>query len=174
MEKWKKVNEKYQISNTGKLKHGDYILKGKIGSGGYVEYSMSLGNRKRKYVLAHRLVANAFLENSENKPEVNHKDCNPLNNAVENLEWVTHSENIRHSRVLNRYPKKIKKRTLETIAKDRRAKEDKMKAVVDSDGNVYETAKAAARANGLSDQSIRLAIKNGYNSANKKWNYLKK
>lgn len=174
MEKWKFINDKYEISTKGRLRNGDFILKGKVGKNGYVEYSMSLGSGKRKYELAHRLVAKAFIENKENKAEVNHIDCNRLNNSVDNLEWATRGENIRHSRALNRYPKEIKKRTKETLIKDKKAKEYKMKAVIDEFGNVYETAKAAAFANGLSSQAVRLAIKFGYKSANRKWSYLNK
>lgn len=172
METWKFINENYEISNTGKLRKGDYLLKGKIAKNGYVEYSMYLGNRKRKFELAHRLVAKAFLENSENKTEVNHKDFNRANNYVENLEWCTRSENIKYSRGLDRYPKEIKKRTNKTLIKDRKAKEHKMRAVIDEMGNIYETAKAAAYAHGLSSQAVRLAIKFGNKSANKKWSYL--
>jgi hypothetical protein len=52
---------------------------------------------KRKCKLIHRLVAEAYVPNLENKPDVNHIDGNTLNNSAYNLEWVTKSENMQHA-----------------------------------------------------------------------------
>jgi hypothetical protein len=54
-------------------------------------------DNKRKAVKVHRLVAQAFIPNSDGKPQINHKDGDPSNNAVTNLEWVTSSENNKHA-----------------------------------------------------------------------------
>lgn len=72
------------------------ILKPNNNGSGYFYVNLSNGKiRTREYI--HRLVANAFIENEHEKPEVNHKDGNKSNNNSNNLEWVTGSENRDHA-----------------------------------------------------------------------------
>ncbi|MFA5382237.1 MAG: NUMOD4 motif-containing HNH endonuclease [Candidatus Micrarchaeia archaeon] len=91
----------YQISNRGRLKSFKFIKLGRIlsnknGKGGYLSVVLQC-NGKIRCTRLHRLVAEAFIPNSKNKDEVNHIDGNKQNNYVENLEWVTKSENVLHA-----------------------------------------------------------------------------
>ena len=70
------------------------FLKGSIGENGYKYYRLSKDNKKKMYY-AHRLVAEYFIPNPNNLEIVNHKDHNKLNNNVDNLEWVSYSENTK-------------------------------------------------------------------------------
>lgn len=83
----------YQISSNGKVfsLRNKSILKERFNKG-YVFYILSNSGVK-KNMAAHRLVAQAFIPNPENKPQVNHLDENPGNNRVNNLDWVTAKEN---------------------------------------------------------------------------------
>ena len=72
-------------------------IKPSVSKKGY--WQVCLTNKNTYKV--HRLVALTFIENKENKPEVNHKDGNKLNNNISNLEWNTTQENIEHKRINN-------------------------------------------------------------------------
>lgn len=71
------------------------ILKGSVSEHGYKYYRLSK-NGEKKMFYAHRLVAEAFIPNPNNYSIVNHKDGNKLNNNIDNLEWVTYSDNTQH------------------------------------------------------------------------------
>lgn len=94
-------NPKYYISNKGfviSLVRGFTILKGRVGKEGYTRvYIRDKSTNKRKDYKLHRLVAEYFIKNPKNLPCVNHIDGNKMNNKIENLEWVTHSENNIHA-----------------------------------------------------------------------------
>lgn len=102
MKQWKPVKgfEDYEISTDGRLRSHKYdrtiVLKPRITYDGYVWYVLSKhgkGYSRR----AHRLVAEAFIPNTDNKPTVNHIDGDKKNNAVDNLEWATLEEQMTHA-----------------------------------------------------------------------------
>lgn len=73
---------------------------------GYCEIALYKNNEEKRFRV-NRLVANAFIPNPYNYPEVNHKDGNKLNNKEDNLEWVTSKENKEHGWNNNLYKRKI-------------------------------------------------------------------
>ena len=90
----------YQVSNFGRVKSlrfgREKLLKVGVSNTGYANVSL-IKNKSKKTFHVHVLVAVTFLPNPENKREVNHIDGDKQNNRVENLEWVTGSENTRHA-----------------------------------------------------------------------------
>lgn len=107
---WKDVKGfegKYQVSNYGNVKSLNWkrancekLLYLKKHNKGYRQVELVMNGKPRMY-LVHRLVAQAFIPNPNNKPFINHIDANKENNHLENLEWCTQSENVRHSMLLN-------------------------------------------------------------------------
>ena len=109
-ETWKAFETGYEVSNLGNVRSIDRIvqtakqplrLKGKvlkpaIDKKGYKRVAIMV-NGKLTTLKVHRIVAKAFIDNVDGKPQVNHIDCIKTNNEVSNLEWVNNSENIQHA-----------------------------------------------------------------------------
>ena len=98
-EEWKQIKDypEYLVSNTGFVKRETFFLKPNArGQGGYFSVSLSKDGIVTAFYI-HRLVAEAFIPNPENKYSVNHIDGNRYNNRIENLEWATGSEQNNHA-----------------------------------------------------------------------------
>lgn len=95
-----KTGEVYRLSYPDKGNQGKYSLPHKLipklDKYGYHKVVLSV-NRKCFYRTIHRLVAETFIPNPDNLPQVNHIDGNKLNNNVDNLEWITPRENVIHA-----------------------------------------------------------------------------
>lgn len=86
----------YQVSDLGRVRRGNKLLHLNTNTYGYKHITLCKNNVP-KTVVVHKLVADAFIENPQSKPQINHKDGNKENNTVANLEWVTQGDNNRHA-----------------------------------------------------------------------------
>lgn len=100
MEEWKKIFDGYLVSTLGNV---DSVKRKKrrrlsptVGKRGYLKVTLCI-NEKQKTFNVHRLVALAFIPNTDNKPEINHINGIKTDNRVENLEWTTRLENQQHA-----------------------------------------------------------------------------
>ena len=133
MEIWKDISGYvglYQVSNLGRVKSltreierktGNYKIQGKILSlikmkNGYLRVGL-YKNKKYKLHAEHRLVAQNFLNNPNNFPQVNHKNEVKTDNRVENLEWTTREENINFGTRTERCKRKLSKKVKGTNIK---------------------------------------------------------
>lgn len=153
-EVWKQIKdcENYLISSYGKVKSlkNNIILKQQIKKNYCLVYLYNKNGKKAK--LVHRLVANAFIPNVNNFSQINHKDENPLNNKVDNLEWCTPKYNSNYGH----HNEKLKKNktflgkhhTLESKEKMRLAKINKpslRKRKISINGIEYESITEAMK-----------------------------
>lgn len=164
-EVWKEIpgyEGLYLVSNLGQVKSlkksskfhspDEYILKSYNINSGYRIVELYDKNRHKRKISVHRLVAFAFLPNPNNLPCVNHKDCNKLNNCVDNLEWCTYKYNNSYKPTLI----KIKKSKGRPVAQ------------YDGDGfwvATYRSSADAARQLGVSSTSIRACCNGKYPQA---------
>ena len=109
-EQWKEIKgnrEIYEVSSLGNVRTKDregarghhvkgHILTQRDNSNGYLRCDINITGKTKSH-LVHRLVAEKFIPNPDNKPFVNHIDGNKHNNSVNNLEWCTRNENERHA-----------------------------------------------------------------------------
>lgn len=105
----------YWVSNTGKIKSRERYFFSTHRSGkqfintvperiirttydrkGYEKCTLKYKN-EQKFMFVHRAIAKAFIPNPDNKPHINHKNGNPSDNRIENLEWCTQAENVHHA-----------------------------------------------------------------------------
>lgn len=111
MEIWKDVigyEQIYQVSNLGRVKRvgknhlcnlkyqGEYYLTAYDNGKGYLRIKLSNNGNSRR-VMLHRIIAEAFIENPNNYPCVNHINANKKDNSILNLEWCTQSQNCLHA-----------------------------------------------------------------------------
>lgn len=151
---WKDIENfegRYQVSNTGKIKsllRNDLISFDRNNKGNYCRISITDCESKSHKFLVHRLVATHFIDNPDNKPMVNHIDNDVSNNHVNNLEWVTHSENMLHAQRQGRlFKSQSKAGTIAGIASTQEAIEKRL----DSIGTTY----GSMLIRGLSDEKTK-------------------
>lgn len=149
-EMWEPVKDYegiYEVSNLGRVRT---LRTNKIMSPKHVNRYLALrlakeGKLKQKYI--HRLVAEAFIPNPENLPQVNHKDENPKNNSVDNLEWCTGKYNVNYGTCQER---SLKKR-IDKIKRCKNVQKDAFGNII----AVYDSIKDASEKTGFFQQNIQ-------------------
>lgn len=158
---WKiidKYDGQYAISKNGEVRS---LLSGKLlapspDKNGYPAVSIKDSNGVSHHVWIHRLLAESFIPNPEQKKTVNHKDGNKLNYDLSNLEWATHSENIKHA-----YDNSL----MSQIDENGKSIPNRV-PVRRNDGVVFRSMSEAARCSGCSCTSVRRVLLNKMGSVN--------
>lgn len=147
-EKWLPVHgyeDKFEVSNFGRMRSVQRVVdfgpnKRTVTPRILRQLADRDGYRIVQNIKVHRAVAVAFIPNPENKPQVNHIDGDKANNRVDNLEWVTQSENMRHASETGLF---------------------KHVSVIRDDGVMYHTVTEAAKENHVSVSCVSAVI-HGY------------
>ena len=174
---WKDIEGykgKYQVSNRGNVKSLNYrrtgkerILKPDDNGHGYLHVQLWKDGKVKRY-LVHRLVACAFIPNPNNLPQVNHLSEDKTDNSLENLEWVTCSENINHGTHNKKVSEKLRgrKQTEEHIKKRTEKLGKPVIAIDKRTGLILEfvSSREAERETGIPHGSIIKCCKGKMNS----------
>lgn len=152
-EEWRPIDKydgRYEVSSKGRIRScfsGEYkIITARTYTHDYERVRFMVNGKEHRHFV-HRLVAEAFIQNPENKPYVNHINGDRVDNRVENLEWVTQKENVNHA--------------INVLGVDFSGLNGLRKSVIRNDGVVFKSLSEAAKASGVkSHDSISYAIKN--------------
>jgi hypothetical protein len=130
-EVWQPIegSDQYEVSNLGRVRVVRYLQTARGGSNGY--RTVTLPGGKQRYV--HRLVAQAFVDNPDNLPEVNHIDSDRSNAAASNLEWVDSQQNKIHAIKHGNRLRKLNPEQIKNIKKRRSAGERLQSIAADFD-----------------------------------------
>lgn len=140
---------------------------------GYQRVGLYIGNYKTKTIKVHRLVAETFIDNFENKTDVNHIDGNKSNNNVLNLEWSTRSENIKHAykNGLKITTEKQRYMFIAMIKKRTKSNNSASRKVINIETNeIFETIKDASEKANIKYNTFQ-AMLNGQNPNKTKFKY---
>lgn len=138
-------NKKYMVNNNGVIisiiKEKQLLINSRIDRAGYNTVRLNInGQTHTRYI--HRIVAMAFVPNHMNKPFINHRNGDKLDNRPMNLEWVTHAENIQHAHDLRLIPRPSERKVIDTCT-----------------NKVYPSIKEASKQTGLPYPTVKGYLK---------------